>query len=250
MNAELRHAQVELLSAEVAANRIRLRFSLDDVARFGERDVLYKAAASANALSDYYTNVVRLVSNPSSMAPPRASAVQEEKKAIAAIENVRRYFRDQRKEYRPQGLPLGAGPCSTMERFFPPTLLAGVRIVELRDQLVPNPSFFDEVKAQGLTNVPDLAHMDSLTFEDIVVFPAEMTDRRLFHALVHVVQFAVLGFERYTEFLIRGLFRTRSYATAPLEMHAFSLEAKFAANPNDPFSVEEAVRLWTNQGRY
>ena len=137
-----------------------------------------------------------------------------------------------------------------MEPFFPKTLLARIRIVELRNRRIINPSFHVETDAQGLTNVPNLAHMESLTFEDVVLFRSEMTNRRLFHALVHAVQFTVLGLERYTELLVRGLLRARSHASAPLEAHAFSLEAKFAQNPDEPFLVEEAVRLWSKQGRY
>ncbi|MGD0508544.1 MAG: hypothetical protein ABSA27_12150 [Terriglobales bacterium] len=94
MNAELRHAQVELLSAECAADRLRLRFSPDDVARFGERDVLRKAVASATALKEYFSNVARPISDPDSIAPPpRASSFQERKKVVAAIEGVRQCFR-------------------------------------------------------------------------------------------------------------------------------------------------------------
>jgi hypothetical protein len=249
MNAELRQAQVELLSAECAASRLRLRFSLDDVARFAEQDVLRKAAASASALHDYFGSVVRLASTLSSVAQPQAPLILEER-LVTAIENLRRYFRAQRNAYLPQGLPLSAGPRGAMEPFFPKTLLARIRIVELRNRRIINPSFHVETDAQGLTNVPNLAHMESLTFEDVVLFRSEMTNRRLFHALVHAVQFTVLGLERYTELLVRGLLRARSHASAPLEAHAFSLEAKFAQNPDEPFLVEEAVRLWSKQGRY
>jgi Leu/Phe-tRNA-protein transferase len=54
MNAELRNAQLELLSAQCATDRLRLRFSAEDVARNAQRDILLKAMSSANALSDYY----------------------------------------------------------------------------------------------------------------------------------------------------------------------------------------------------
>lgn len=250
MNAELRHAQVELLSAEVATDRLRLRFSLDDVARFGEREVLRKAVASATALKDYYGNIVQLVSDPNSLPPPRTTSVREEKKIVTAIERVRQYFRDQRKEYRPKGTPLDAHRSGLMEPFFPSTMLEGIRIVELRNRRIANPPFHAEAKALGLTNLPELPHMDSLTFEDVVIFPSEITDRRLFHGLVHAVQIMVLGLERYTELLVRGHLRAHSHSAAPLEMQAFSLEAKFAENPDKMFSVEEAVRLWTNLERY
>jgi hypothetical protein len=249
MNAELRHAQLELLSAECATDRLRLRFSAEDVASYGQRDVLHKAMASATALHDYYSHIDQQVSDRNSIALQRAPSLEEEK-VVAAIDGICRYFRDQRREYRPQGAPLNAEQHITMKPFFPLGLLAGIRIVELRNHSFPNPPFYAEAKALGLTNLPELAHMASLTFEDVVVFPSDMTDRRLFHALVHAVQFKVLGLERYTELFVRSFLRTFTYVSVPLEMHAFNLESKFAENPDEPFSVEEKVRLWVNQNRY
>jgi len=249
MNAELRRAQLEMLSAECATGRLRLRFSAEDVVRYGERDILRRAVASATALHDYYGAIARQVSDLNSIAPPRASLFQEDK-VLAAIDQVRQYLQDRRKEYRRQGLPLGTDQYTKMKPFFPLALLSGIRIVETRNQRIPNPPFYAKAKALGLTNLPELTQMASLTFEDVVVFPSEINDRRLFHALVHALQFKVLGLERYTELFVRGFLRTLSHVSVPLEMHAFSLEAKFAENPEEPFSVEEMVRLWTNQGRY
>jgi hypothetical protein len=249
MNAELRHAQLELLSAECATDRLRLRFSAEDVASYGQRDVLRKATASATALHDYYSHIAQQLSDSNSIALQRSSSFAEEK-VVAAIDAVCQYLRDQRREYRPQGVALSTQQHITMKPFFPLGLLAGIRIVELRNRHIPNPPFYAEAKALGLRNLPELAHMASLTFEDVVVFPSEITDRRLFHALVHAVQFKVLGLERYTDLFVRSFLRTLAHVSVPLEMHAFSLESKFAENPDEPFSVEEKVRLWANQGRY
>jgi len=249
MNAELRNAQLEMLSAECATDRLRLRYSREDVASYGQRDVLRKAVASATALHDYYSRLARQVSNSNLIAPPRTSSLEEEK-VVAAIVRVRQYLQDQRREYRPQGMPLSADQHITMKPFFPLGLLAGIRIVELGNQHISNPPFYAEANALGLTNLPELAHMASVTFEDVVVFPSDITDRRLFHALVHAVQFKILGFERYTELFVRGFLRTRAHVSVPLEVHAFSMESKFAETPDEPFSVEDMVRLWSNEGRY
>ena len=50
MNAELRSAQLEILSAQCATDRLRLRFSAGDIARHAQPDVLRKALSSATAL--------------------------------------------------------------------------------------------------------------------------------------------------------------------------------------------------------
>jgi Leu/Phe-tRNA-protein transferase len=57
INNELRNAQVELLSAQCATDRLRLRFSKEDIAQHGQPDVLRKAIASTTALHDYYSAI-------------------------------------------------------------------------------------------------------------------------------------------------------------------------------------------------
>ncbi|MGA7631047.1 MAG: hypothetical protein WCB11_09780 [Terriglobales bacterium] len=249
MNAELRHAQLELLSAECATDRLRLRFSPENVARYGERDVLRKAVASATALKDYYSYIARQASEANASTSPRASLIPEEK-VVAAIDSMRQYIQERRKEYRTQGLPLTPNQYTKMKAFFSPALLAEIRVVELRGRHINNPPFYSEARALGLSNLPELAHMASLTFDDVVIFPGEINDRRLFHALVHAAQFEILGLERYAEFFVRGFLRSRSHVSVPIEMQAFSLEAKFAENPNEPFSVEKLIKLWAKEDRY
>jgi hypothetical protein len=92
--------------------------------------------------------------------------------------------------------------------------------------------------------------MNSLTFLDVVVFNERVTQRSLFHALVHAVQFQVLGLERYTELFVRSFVNTRFHFRVPIEAHAFFLESKFARPAAEQFSVEDQVRLWVKQNRY
>ncbi|MGO8983308.1 MAG: hypothetical protein ACLPHI_11155 [Terriglobales bacterium] len=248
LNAELRHAQLELLSAECATNRLRLRFSPEDIARFSERNLLRKAVASATALKEYYSDIIGQIAD-GNVAPHQSPLLPEDKIKVA-IDRMCQYFDEQRKEYRQQGCPLSDDQWRAMSPFFSEELLAAVRIVGASNQRISNPPFYAEAKTLGLVNLPELAQMASLTFEDVVVFPSEINERRLFHALVHVAQFRVLGVERYAELFIRGFLRTHSYVTVPIEMQAFTLEAKFAEKSGESFSVEEIVRLSDNQRRY
>ncbi|HZQ93722.1 MAG TPA: hypothetical protein VFA67_01855 [Candidatus Sulfotelmatobacter sp.] len=50
-------ASIELLSAHCATDRIRLRYSLPDIAQFGERSDLRKAIASAGALCRFFSQL-------------------------------------------------------------------------------------------------------------------------------------------------------------------------------------------------
>jgi hypothetical protein len=59
LNAQLRHAQLELLSAQCASDQLRLRFAAADVARHAQPDVLQRAVKTATALYNYYTSIAR-----------------------------------------------------------------------------------------------------------------------------------------------------------------------------------------------
>jgi len=249
MNAELRHAQLEMLSAQCATDRLRLRYTVEDIAHHAQRDVLRKAWSSANALFEYYNSIARQVSEPDVMEKPGMLSLNETK-VEEAIARVADFLRSQRELFRPNSLPLDKSERQSMKPFFSAFILEQVRTVTLEGQPVPNPPFYAEARAMGIKDLPDMTHMASLTFEDVLVFRGTIADRRLFHALVHAVQFEVLGLERYTELFVKACLRTRAYFSVPLEAHAFLLESEFAGNPSQAFSVEERVRLWTNQGRY
>lgn len=249
MNAELRHAQLELLSAQCATDRLRLRFSAEDIAQYAQRDVLRKACRSAAALHDFYTYVASRVEDPGSLTAVSAANLNDER-IVHDIRRVEQYFREQRDLYIRDGKPLSSAHREPIEPFFSSQLLDKIRITVLDGQRVAPPAFFAEIQALGFSNLPDLSHMSSLTFGDVVVFQVPIEPRRLFHALVHAAQFEILGVPRYADLFVRGFARTRSYITVPLETHTLLLETKFAAEPAHPFSVEEKIRLWVDERRY
>jgi hypothetical protein len=248
MNSELRHAQLELLSAHCATHQLRLRFSIDDLARFGQRDVLRKTVQTATALSEYYSSLekkIRIVEEDPELAAPLS-----DESIRGAIDLVSSYLRGQREHYFDSGAPLSEHQKALMWPYFSSALLDQVRVVELNGERVPNPSFYAEARALGFVNLPEITHMHSLTFLDVVVFNEKITMRSLFHGLVHAVQFDVLGLERYTELFVRSFINTKLHFSVPLEAHAFSLESKFMGSSPLKFSVEDQVRLWVKQGRY
>jgi len=52
--------------------------------------------------------------------------------------------------------------------------------------------------------VPDAAHMTAMPFIDVAVFNSQPTFRTLFHTLVHVAQFAIVGVGK----VMQGYFET------------------------------------------
>jgi hypothetical protein len=249
LNSELHHAQLELLSAQCATDQMRFRFSVKDLARYGQRDLLRKAIDAASLLRDYYCAIERELLGRSSGAENGVPEVTEEqiKEATAALAG---YLSQQREHYRPSGIPLSRTLMTMMEPFFSPAILEQARIVKLKGDRIPAPPIFEEAKALGFENLPEITHMASVTFGDVVVFHEKVEARRLFHGLVHVVQFEVLGPERYAELYVRGFLRAHSNFTVALEAHAYALDSKFAGWDEGPFSVDQEVRLWADEGRY
>jgi hypothetical protein len=247
MNSELRQAHLELLSAHCATHQLRLRFSIDDLARFGQRDVLRKSVQAATALSEYYTSIEKKF--PDIDAASESLKLPEER-IREAIALVSAFLSDQRERYFHSAIPLSKSQKALMWPYFSPALLDQVRVVELNGDRVPNPPFYAEARALGFANLPEIPHMHSLTFLDVIVFNEKISERCLFHGLVHAVQFEVLGLARYAELFVRGFVNAKLHFSVPLEAHAFSLESKFVGSPAHRFSVEDQVRLWNKQGRY
>ena len=245
MNSELEEAQLELLSAQYAVHQLRLHYSSDDLARFGRRDVLHKSAEAATVLRDFYADVENKIPQ-----AEQASAPQPTPEQIAeAIEWLAGYLREQRARYSPLAAPLSNLCKARMWPHFSAALLDRIRIVELRGTAVQVPAFFAKVRALGF-EPPEIAHMDSLTFLDIIVFNQRLSERALVHALVHAVQIDLLGLQRYAELWVHGFLKTRAHFTVPLEMHAFSLSSRFLRPTMEKFSVEDEVVRWIADGRY
>jgi hypothetical protein len=249
MNAELRHARLELLSAECATHQLRLRFSTEDLARFAEHDLLRKAIDSAAALNDFYASIERHIPHVGQLSKATTPKLNEEQ-VLEISASISSYIREQRDRYFPSGIPLSAQRKAIMQPYFSPALLGRIRVVELEGVCIPNPPFYSRVKELGFSNLPNFSQMESLSFVDVAVFNERITDSTLFHGLVHAVQFQILGLQRYSDLLVRGFLRTNAHFAVPLEAHAFALESKFARNGSAGFSVEEQVRLWIREGRY
>ena len=246
MNSELEHAQLELQSAHRATHQLRLHYSTDDLARFGRRDVLRKSAEAASALNDFYSAVERKL--PQVERNPSLPEVSTEQIA-QAVDWLSTYLQAQRDHYFPGAGSLRQQHKAIMWPYFSSELLDQIRVVELHGQRVEVPEFFGQVRAMGF-EPPEITHMDSLTFLDVVVFNQQLTERALFHALVHVVQIKVLGLRRYAELWVQSFIKTRVHFTVPLEVHAFSLASKFLRPASERFSVEDSVLRWMADGRY
>lgn len=246
MNSDLQHAHLEVLSAHCAIHQLRLHYSAEDLARFGRRDILQKSAEAASAISDFYSSIEKKVPR----IPPHREPHLNGAQVALAIEYVSAYLREKREQYLPDAVPLSNQYKARMWPYFSSQLLDSVRVVELHGKRVPAPAFYAQARSLGFDNLPQVTHMDSVTFIDVLVFNQTLKERSLFHALVHAVQFQVLGLQRYTEMFVQSFLKMKAHFSVPLEAHAFALESKFKRSSAERFSAEDEVQRWVKDGRY
>jgi hypothetical protein len=180
----------------------------------------------------------------------RLSSFRRDPLVQDSIAKVTLYLQMQRDLYYALGHPLGEDSKSELAGFFSPALLNRVRIVELKDRSVDNPWFYEEARERGIQNLPDIAHKVAVTFLDVVVFNQKVTQRDLFHGLVHAGQVKLLGVERFAELFVVGFLQARSYFLVPLKAHAFALDTRYAEDSETRFSVEDEIRRWAQEDRY
>ena len=167
------------------------------------------------------------------------------------IQQVAAYIGEQRDIYAHRALPLDAVQRAAMRSFFRAAILDSARVLVLSEERVGNPLFYGDLIKIGFSGnyLPDFAHMAAITFVDTVVSHEPFTERVLFHELVHIVQYEKLGLPQFSARYVRGFLSGGSYEAVPLEMNAYELDARFAAGPTKPFSVEAEVQSWIDAGK-
>ena len=202
-----------------------------------------KSDVAASAAEDLQTGLRGNSAQPQAVVAVSSPSVAQIAKAS---DRLSKYLQQQRDHYAPLASPLSDHHRAQLWPYFSGELLAAIRFVELRGTRVTLPEFFARARAKGF-KPPEVSHMESLAFIDIVVFNEELSDRSLFHALVRAAQIRILGLKPYAELWMRSFLRTKAHFAVPLEVHAFSLASKFL---EEKFCVEDHVLRWMIEGRY
>ena len=164
-------------------------------------------------------------------------------------EMVAEYISAQRGRYVFRAFPLSAQQSAPLALFFDRDVLGSVRLLVLRGERVPNPEFYPLLRSLGFQNLPDQSTMAAITFCDVIVSHEPFSEGLLFHELVHVEQYRLLGIRRFSELYVRGFLNGGSYEAIPLEVNAYSLEDRFRRDPGQAFSVQTEVAEWLAEGR-
>lgn len=158
------------------------------------------------------------------------------------------YINTQRDRLADSATPLSNDLKLRLKPYFADADLARVRIVQADPLPIPDPPFYPTVRRLHL-DFPRPSLVAAITFDEIIATRKAMTSRLLFHEMVHVVQYRVLGVQTFARLYVRGFLAGGSYEGIPLERCAFDLEQRFVAE-RDPFRVEAEVYGWLGQGLF
>jgi len=159
---------------------------------------------------------------------------------------VAQYIRAQRTHYYPRAAPLSF--TEIWSRFFSSVDLERIRIIQPGQERVPNPPFYVELGQLGFTGLPNFTTMGAITFDDVVVFHEPLTPQLIFHEMVHIVQYRLLGVDDFARLYVRG-YLNGGYQGTPLEVCAYELDGRFIMG-SVGFDVEAEVRSWIVNGRF
>src|ERR1700744_4120413 len=159
---------------------------------------------------------------------------------------VSEYIRAQRAHYHPQAVPLTFSQL--WSKFFPVVDLQRIRVLQPGQERVPNPPFYVDLDQLGFTGLPNFSTMAAITFDDVVVFHDPITPQLVFHELVHVLQYRLLGIEEFARLYVRGYLHA-GYDGTPLDVCAYHLDGRFIMG-SDGFSVEDEVKTWIAEKRF
>lgn len=159
---------------------------------------------------------------------------------------VASYIHVQREHYYPMGTAMSFG--ETWKPYFPSADLERVRILQPGHERVVNPPFYADLEKLGFTGLPDFSNMAAITFDSAVVFHEPLTPQLIFHEMVHVVQYRLLGMKEFARLYVRGYLHG-GYDGTPLEICAYQLDGRFIMG-GAPFDVEAEVRAWVEQNRF
>ena len=161
--------------------------------------------------------------------------------------SVAKYIERSRRKYVQKAIPLASEKQASLASFFAAEILSAARTAAARPRLL-NPAFYAKVRSTGIKRLPDFANVAAITFVDVIVHQAPLTDDLLFHELVHFVQYQHLGLREFARLYVKGFLEAGSYEAIPLERQAYDLDARYSAAPRVPFSVDNEVKQAVESG--
>jgi hypothetical protein len=162
------------------------------------------------------------------------------------------WIESQRAEHIPRSRPLTTTERVALASHFSDECLSSARVAQV--DRVPSPPFFGGILRQ-LEFIGKRVHFDfsaasGITFGEciLVAVPGPPIDL-LFHELVHVEQYRMLGMKGFAQAYVQGIVDSNFiYEKIPLEAIAFAMSGRFTAG--ESFVVGEELPGWFDQMGY
>ena len=159
---------------------------------------------------------------------------------------MERYIARHRDELGDRAAALSDAEKAGVAAYFSGAELARVRVVVGDPLPVADVPFAGVIRRLGF-DFPSVGLTAAITFDDLIASREPMEPSLLFHELVHVVQYRLLGVNEFARLYVRGFLEERQYGSIPLERCAFELERRFVMEGR-AFSVEREVAAWIERG--
>jgi len=161
-------------------------------------------------------------------------------------ENAGHWIESQRAQHRVHADPLPDTTQAALSGFFEKGTLDRTRIRHVAS--IENPHFYREFEEAGEAFPLDFTVWAAITFGDVILvngeqIPGPPSHSVVFHEMVHVVQYDVLGIHEFARRYVEPFVQSRfNYMSIPLESVAFDLQGRFEEWSGNPFSAEEEIR--------
>ena len=169
------------------------------------------------------------------------------------LEKFHEWIYEQRSLHLPKARLLSSEEKSRLAGYFENRLLDLARVVSV--DRIQNPKFYGALKRSGVPIPLDFSTAIGLTLIDCILIRKELQPgttafiSTLFHEMVHVVQFDILGvkghIELYADSLREGDYQ---YHSVILERQAYAFTDRFDRG-EPPFPVSAAVRQELERGK-
>lgn len=163
------------------------------------------------------------------------------------VAHGRAWVQGQRDYHRRSARKLTLSEKVALSPFFENRILDVARVK--RVPLIENPGFYADLSGLGIPSLLDFTTSHGITFMDTILVADRYCSSTepllplLFHELVHIIQYALLGRDAFVERYVSGWAENgQDYFRIPLESLAYALQARYEANPWQGFPVEAEVR--------
>jgi hypothetical protein len=162
------------------------------------------------------------------------------------VENSTEWIRSQRVHHTALSRSLPDTTRKALRGYFEPETIDRARFRRVPG--IDNPAFYAEFERVGEAIPLDFSSWAAITFGDVILVndslvPTPPPHSVVFHEMVHLVQYDVLGIEEFSRRYVHRLAQTRfEYMSIPLETEAFDLQGRFERSAGEVFSAEALIR--------